>query len=349
MAHISPYPKDKPDGRYRAVVRKVGYKVVSKICPSQSAAKKWATQIEASMDSRKYRDPDKFVRDTVGSVFEKFRDEVCNTRKGGRWEKVRINKFLREADFMNLQIKQLHPEDIRAWRKKRCTEIAPQSVNREMNLLSTVFSHAMEEWSYLFNGGVNPVSEVARPEAGGIRYRHRRWEPSELAAFLTAAEYDENSPPTTGRDYVAYALLLGLETAMRPSEFCNAKVKDIKLDRRCIVLHQGETKTGAGREVPLSSRAIKILVSLIKDKRPNEQMIPITAGTLGVYYREIRKKAGLEDANLRFYDIKHEAISRLSKKFANVLELSAVTGHKSLQSLKYYYNPTVEDLADKLD
>lgn len=32
----------------------------------------------------------------------------------------------------------------------------------------------------------------------------------------------------------------------------------------------------------------------------------------------------------------------------NVLELSAVTGHRSLKSLQRYYNPTPADIANKL-
>lgn len=68
---------------------------------------------------------------------------------------------------------------------------------------------------------------------------------------------------------------------------------------------------------------------------------------MGLYFREVRKKAGVVD--LRFHDTRHEAATRLSKKLSNVLELSAVTGHRSLQSLKRYYNPTASELAAKLD
>jgi hypothetical protein len=53
-------------------------------------------------------------------------------------------------------------------------------------------------------------------------------------------------------------------------------------------------------------------------------------------------------ADLRFHVLRHEAITRLSCKLVNVLELAAVKGNKSLQVLKRYYNPRVEDLADKL-
>ena len=47
--------------------------------------------------------------------------------------------------------------------------------------------------------------------------------------------------------------------------------------------------------------------------------------------------------------MRHAAATSLSKKLSNVLELSAVTGHKSLAMLKIYYQPDPTDLADKLD
>lgn len=343
MASITSYQ----GGRYRAVVRRVGYKVRSDIFPNRKAAEAWARAIEAEMDARKYKDPSRFAKDTIGQIFERFRDEVSPGRKGARWETVRINKFLREADFMRLRVEQLHPSAIREWRTKRCEQVNPRSVNREMNLLSAVFSHAIEEWEYHFPGDIHPVKAVARPANSSPKLRHRRWENTELQAFLKAAEHDDTKPPELGKDYVSWALLLGLETAMRPGEFCQAKVQDVKLERRCLVLH--DSKNGDGRLVPLSRRAVQLCEVLVQGKRQEDDLFPISSETLGVYYRELRRKAGLADADLRFYDIKHEAISRLSEKFSNVLELSAVTGHRSLQSLKYYYNPRVEDLASKLD
>lgn len=338
---------DYPGGRVRAVVRRTGYSTVSQIFPTKTKAEAWARGIEADMDKRRHRDPSTYQNDTIGSIFEKFRDEVAPSRKGGRWEKVRINKLLRDAEFMKRQIKQIQPSDIREWRDERCKEINPRSVNREMNLLSTVFSHAIEEWDYSFPGGIHPIKAISRPKNSKPKLRHRRWEDHELKVFLETAGHDESRQPKLGMDYVSWALLLGLETAMRPSEFCSMKVKDVKISRRHVILH--DSKNGEGRQVPLSTKATKILEVLVQGKKPEHKVFPFNAQVLGAYYREIRKKAGLADADLRFYDIKHESISRLSKKFNNVLELSAVTGHKSLQSLKYYYNPKVEDLAARLD
>ncbi len=44
------------------------------------------------------------------------------------------------------------------------------------------------------------------------------------------------------------------------------------------------------------------------------------------------RRAGIE--NLRFHDLRHEATSRLFEKGLNPMEVSTITGHKTLQRLK---------------
>lgn len=344
MAHIAPYPPGNPDGRYRAVVRKAGYATRSDIFPSRKAAYNWATEIERDMDHRSYKDPAKFAKDTIGSLFEKFRDEVVPNRKGARWDKVRINFLLREADFVKRRTLELTGKDLRDWRDARLDQIQPQSVNREMNLISKIFTHAIKEWDYPWK--INPMREVGRPAGASGKARKRRWHDDELDAILKAANYDPEKVPVKGMEYVPWGLLLIIETAMRPNEFCSAKVADVHLTRRFIRLY--DSKNGDPRDVPLSSKAVQIVGTLVKGKRPTDTLFPITSQTLSNYYRDVRKAAGLKDADLRFYDGKHEAISRMAPKFRDAVELSKVTGHRDLKSLSVYYNPTVDELADKL-
>lgn len=344
MAHITPYPPQKPDGRYRAVIRKTGFKVRSGIFPNRKAAENWARDIEREIDLRHYKDPVKFAKDTVGELFEKFRDEIVPHRKGKRWDKVRINMLLREAEFVKRRVPDLTAKDLRDWRDARLNQVSPQSVNRELNLISAIFTHAIKEWDYPYR--VNPVHEVGRPAGGSGKPRNRRWNDHEIEAILKAAKYDPERPPVAGKDYVPWGLLLIIETAMRPNEFCSAKVADVQLERRCITLH--DSKNGDARNVPLSTKAVKIVATLIKNKRPNDTLFPISSQTLSAYYRDVRKAAGLAEADLRFYDGKHEAISRMAPKFRDAVELSKVTGHRDLKSLSVYYNPKVEELADKL-
>jgi integrase len=58
------------------------------------------------------------------------------------------------------------------------------------------------------------------------------------------------------------------------------------------------------------------------------------------------KRAGV--TNVRFHDLRHTAITRLSEKLPNLIELAAVSGHKSLSMLKRYYHPNATKLAEKL-
>lgn len=329
--------------KYRAHIRRAGYRSVSKTFNSRKEAEAWARDLEKSMDVNKYAPVTKELKQTtVADLFTRFATEVSPNRKGRKWEVVRINSLVRDADFTHRRLDQLTASDLRTWRDARLKDISPASVNREMNLISGVFSHAIKEWGVPLP--INPVQQISRP-AGIARARTRRWTDDDLAKVLEAAGWDEDVKPTTGRTYVGWAILLAIETAMRIGELCSLCVRDYDPAARSATLH--DSKNGYGRSVPLSKKAIEILNVLVAGKSADEKIIPVGGETLGFYFREVRNKSGVKD--LRFHDCRREAATRLSKKLANVLELSAVTGHRSLQSLKTYYRPTVSELADKLD
>jgi integrase len=134
---------------------------------------------------------------------------------------------------------------------------------------------------------------------------------------------------------------------MRIGEICTLKVRDFNPAERCVVLH--DTKNGDRRMVPLSKKALAAFHVLTADRKPGLKIVPLLADSLGLYFRQAREAAGLANSDLRFHDARHEATTRLSRKLTNVLELSAVTGHRDLHSLKRYYNPTAMELAAKLD
>jgi integrase len=328
---------------WRAVIRKTGYRPISKTFPTKQQAQLWATATEAAMATGVHRDVVAEARSTsVRELFEKFRDDVTPTRKGQRWERVRINLILRIADFPHRRLDQLSPEDIRQYRDDRLKVVSAASVNRELNLISGVFTYAIKEWGEPLRE--NPVHLVRRP-AGNGKWRNKRWSQADLDALLKACEWDITRKPRVGRDYVGWAVQLGIETAMRLSELCALRVSDVHAAERYVTLWQ--TKNGDARQVPLTKRAQELLLQLVEGRSGDEFVFPLSSDSLGLYFREFRHKAGLVD--LRFHDTRHEAATRLSKKLSNVLELSAVTGHRDLKSLKRYYNPNATELAQKLD
>ena len=52
--------------------------------------------------------------------------------------------------------------------------------------------------------------------------------------------------------------------------------------------------------------------------------------------------------DITFHDLRHEAASRFFEKGLNLMQVAAITGHKTLQMLKRYTHLKAEDLAELL-
>jgi integrase len=327
---------------WRAIVRRKGFPVESKTFPNKRDAQAWAASVEARMGVSAH-DPLQLAQariTTVKNLFERYRDEVVPSMKG-RNEPGVVKRLIRDAAFMTLLLDKVRPDDIRAWRDARVKDIAPASVHRELATISAVFTYAMKEWGVPL--AANPCFAVTRFK-NADKPRDKRWNDADIQTFLKACKWDETAVPKRGRDYVGWALLLAIETAMREGELCLPLVSDFYPAE--LRVHLRDTKNGSARDVPLSKKALAYFTHLCKDKRPEDKIFPLVANTLGEYVLDVRRACGLE--HLKFHDTRHEAATRMSTKLANVLELSAQTGHKSLKSLKRYYNPTPADIAAKL-
>lgn len=327
---------------WRAVVKRTGHPSTSKTFTLKKDAEAWAAKIEAKMGVSEF-DPLQLKQakvTTVVSLFERYRDEVAATMKG-RNEFGTVDRLIRNAQFMSLRLDKLKPTDIRDWRDARVLEVQPQSVHRELNTMSGVFRHAIKEWSAPLSE--NPCHLVSRFK-GADKSRDKMWAKADIALFLKTCGWKASATPKTGRDYVGWALLLGIETAMRIGELCLPTVADFHPDEKYV--HLCDTKNGDMRNVPLSKKALKYLTHLCAGKRPADKIIPLKANTLGEYVLDVRRACKLE--HLVFHDSRHTAATQISKKLSNVLELSAVTGHRSLKALKKYYHPVPADLAGKL-
>lgn len=340
MASITKYR----GSTWRAIVRKVGFKAESKTFDTKAEATRWATGVESAMDSGKHRDIPREGRGvTVAHIFERYLKEEAPKRKTAKNVGNRIRFLLRVAAFMDRRLSQINAEDIRNYRDKRLTEVSPASVNREMNDISGIFKHAIKEWGAPLQ--VNPVHLISRPKNHNVA-RTRRWTEDEIQRVLIAVNWkeDEKLASRPGPAVVGWAVQLGIETAMRRGELCQLRPKDINAEEKYAQLY--DTKNGDSRRVPLSVKALKWLTFLSEGKEQDALLFNIKPDSLSDAWRKVRRKVGLVD--IHFHDTRHEAATRMSKKLVNVLELSAVTGHRSLQSLKRYYNPTPGDLASKL-
>ena len=60
----------------------------------------------------------------------------------------------------------------------------------------------------------------------------------------------------------------------------------------------------------------------------------------------LRERAGIND--LRFHDLRHEAVTRLFERGLSITEVAAISGHKELRMLSRYAHLRAADVAERL-
>jgi integrase len=133
---------------------------------------------------------------------------------------------------------------------------------------------------------------------------------------------------------------------MRLSEMIHLEWSDIDLSQSTATLHT--TKNGEVRHVPLSRKAKELLNKLPRHIESQKIFWRwLTASGFEASWQRVVKKSNLVD--FRFHDLRHEATSRLFEKGLSMMEVSLVTGHKTLQMLKRYTHLDAQDIAQKLN
>lgn len=317
--------------KWQARVQRKGQSSVSKSFLTLEDAKRWARSIEASIDKGSFTNQSLAERTTFRELIVRYMAEVTPTMRGAKPDLIRLAAISRRS-IAKLNLLALTPQRICEYRDLRLQEVAPATVIRELAYFSSIINHARREWGINVS---NPVLMVKKPS--GPQGRTRILEDAELEKLL-----EQLKPIGRKSIWMASLVQLAIETAMRRGELLSLRWEHIDLSNRTA--HIELTKNGEARTVPLSSKAIEILLKL--PRSINGRVFPVTHEVVSQAFNRARKRAGIK--NIRFHDLRRTAITMLAEKLPNVVELSAVSGHKSLAMLKRYYHPNPQQLALKL-
>lgn len=282
---------------------------------TKGEAEQWAVEAQKRLGRGKEAQPtDKTLRDAL----ERYRDQVAPTKKGQRWDQVRCDKLATYA-LADLFIDEIDGADLAEWRDMRLEEVSPASVNRELNLLSSVFNTAIKEWRWCT---ANPVRQIKRPKNPPPRQRVISTDEIELIA--------DSLPDTDAGQQTRIAFLLALETAMRLGEIMGIQEEDVQ--EKYVTLR--DTKNDDARDVPLSLRARELI-----------RTFTITPALASKLFSDTVKELQLD---VNFHDTRRTALTRMASK-VDVLNLAKISGHRDVRMLaRVYYAPKAEDLADLL-
>jgi integrase len=319
-------------GKWQARVQRKGQQPVSKSFQSKEDAQRWARQVEAEIDKGSYTNIALAERTLFKDVIERYLQEVTLKTRSMKEDTYRLRALARHP-IASLRMTALIPIKVAEYRDERLKLVSNGAVIRELSYFSSIINHARREWGITM---INPIPLIKKPVSPPGRNR-----------ILTEDELErlfEALKPTikSSNHWILPLTKFALASAMRQGEILGLRWENIDLQKRTAFIPL--TKNGEPRIVPLSSAAVEILKALPRNL--HGAAFPVTRFTLSAAIERARKKAGLSD--FHFHDLRHMAITRLAEKLPNLIELSAVSGHKSLAMLKRYYHPNPELLAEKL-
>jgi integrase len=312
-------------------IRRRGYPDITKTFETKADAEKWARALEFEIDKGQFVSVNEAQRTTLGDVIARYLVEVTPTMKGVTEDTIRLKAIMRKP-IARWSMANLSAARIATYRDERLKEVSPGTVIRELAYLSSIINHARREWGI---NVPNPVQMVRKPQSP--QARSRVLTEAEVSKLLQALE-----PIGRRSHWTKAAVQLALATAMRRGELLSLRWEHIDLQGRTAFLP--DTKNGESRTVPLSSVAVQVLAEL--PRHISGVVIPVKYFTLETAFKRGVQRSGLD--GVRFHDLRRTAITRMAEKLHNVIELAAVSGHKSLMVLKRYYQPSAMDLAKKL-
>ena len=186
---------------WRAIVRKGGA-AQSATFQTKAAAQAWAATTEAGIIAGK---SGAIPNKTFGDLLDEYASKVSPTKRGCRWEQVRIGLFKRD-EIASVKLADLGTPHFAAWRDRRLKSVSPATVRREWVLMSGACTVALKEWKWLDH---HPMEGVKRPAAPAPR--DRLITDRERDMLLHAIGGDWNR--VIGRTY--HAFMFACETAMR--------------------------------------------------------------------------------------------------------------------------------------
>jgi len=293
---------------------------------------RWKTETIARIDSGA-----NFVEYlTLEAAIEKYLHEVTTTKAGGKaivefetsvFTQVRMMPFVAKKlnKITNADIKFLNDY----WKITRNNKAA--TVNRKLTVLSNLFTIASTKWD--MDGLRNPCKSMAETIPVGEVARHRDFKDDEENRLMIALDACLNK-------CIKYIVIIAIETGQRRREVLENVWKNIHDDR--VFIPAAISKTRKPRWLPLSPDATAAYTELqnIQGSTPDAYVYMNTLKSFIEAWKKTKTRAKLAD--FHFHDLRHIALTRLSKIYPRMQDLARISGHSKLETLLIYYNEDID-------
>jgi integrase len=301
---------------WQVIIRRLGVPTQYKTFKTKTAAVHWTHQIEHEIDKGNRVDFNLANKVTINDIIDDYlRQQELTFIRDYKREKSRL--LLLKQQLGAYSLNQLTPSRIALFRDLRLSQgLSPATVIKDINTLSKVIKLGQVGWGVYLPS--NPISSIQKPKVVG--HRVRRLSQQEETILLNHSTFQMQA-----------ILIFAIETGMRLGEILALTWSDIQQDMAVLK----ETKNNEIRYVPFTKKVIHLLQTLPKNIEDNRVFyFWQTVSGFQSSWQRFKRRVGLVD--LRFHDLRHEAISRLFEKGLNHMEVASISGHKSMQILKRY-------------
>jgi site-specific recombinase XerD len=241
------------------------------------------------------------------------------------------------------------PRDVANWKTHQQTveRAAPATINQRLSAVSRFFQWALA------------VGQVRSDPTSGVKQlRLEQRAPGALNKKQTNRLLRQVGKEGNVRDIALVTLLL--ETGLRVSEALALTSADVELNPRSGAVTVRRGKGGQPRTVPLTAEARRTLRDYLDSLQPfeltTEGLWVGQRGHLtdpaGVYklLKNYAFRAGLEPDLVTPHVLRHTFATRyLERNPGDLRGLAALLGHRSLDTVMVYTQPTVDELARRLE
>lgn len=300
------------------------------------------TKIKNDLFQKTYGPPILKDKPLAKFVEEDFLPWAENNKKQPRHDRGVTRIWLELPSLKGKTVREVSQFDIESAKVARRRSISrysravePQTVNRELIIMSSLFHRAVE-WHYRVD---NPCKGVKRFD---VAVGPPRYLSAEEEKLLMPAAWE-------GPAYLPRLVLLAIGTGLRQIEMRHLKKTDVDLARETLYVTDPKWKNDLRRTkgLPLSQEVCAMLgewMGMTESEwafpSPQDARKPISQPTINTSLNRACERAGIR--HIGFHTLRHTFGTRLGETGERLEVIAELMGHSKIEMTRIYVHPSLE-------
>lgn len=327
----------KRNGIWHTQIRKKHFPHQTKTFKTQAAALAWSRRVESSMEQGSWVDTretrsvfiDHIIDELVYS-YERFGLEVAGPKLG------QLNQI--KEYFQGVSIHDLTFDEVLDFAAYRLQTVVASTLQTQMYYFKQAVTNSRIKTEQSVVDMAIDELKKKKLIKGSIK-RDRRLEGDEWERLLDEA----------GTHWIRPIMEIAVESGMRQGEIHSLEWQHINFDKNLVGIWRKNKNEAGGKKwhvIPFWQGVREVLLREHNKTGSTTTVFGVKrAASISDKFAKMTKKLGIVD--LRFHDLRHEAISRMFEvRKMRVEEVRLVSGHSSLEQLSRYVNLRPENLVD---